>query len=92
MANAAGIKVIALNYPVHPQYGEMNTVGPFGPSNSDAKKILDRIAAMDVILMDENKWGQHDYTDEMAHDYDHLSYLGAAQLTHRLDSLLQALK
>lgn len=42
--------------------------------------------------MDENKMGDHDYTDAMAFDYDHLSYLGAAQLTHRLDSLLNTLK
>lgn len=36
--------------------------------------------------------GHHDYTDEMAWDYDHLMALGAAQLTARLDSLLQTLE
>lgn len=92
MANAAGIKIIALNYPVHPGYGKTNMVGPYGPSSATAKKVLDSVASMGVVLMDENNWGNHDYTDEMAYDPDHLSYLGAIQLTHRLDSLLGTLK
>jgi hypothetical protein len=91
-ANEAGIKVIALNYPVHPGYGQTIMVGPYGPTSGTAKRVLDRVASMGVILMDENNWGNHDYTDEMAYDPDHLSYLGAIQLTHRLDSLLQTLK
>ncbi len=91
-ASEAGIKVIALNYPVHPGYGNLYMVGPYGPSNEVAKKVLDRVAAMNVIVMDENKWGKHDYTNEMAYDYDHLSYLGAIQLTHRVDSLIQVLE
>lgn len=92
LANEAGIKVIALNYPVHPGYNQTIMVGTYGPTNGTAKRILDRVASMGVILMDENNWGDHDYSDEMAYDPDHLSYLGAIQLTHRLDSLLQSLK
>ena len=42
-------------------------------------------------LMDENKMGNHDYTEDMAIDYDHLSAIGAVQLTSRLDSLLHTL-
>lgn len=41
--------------------------------------------------MDENKMGDHDYTDEMAQDTDHLSPLGAEKLTLRLDSLIKTL-
>ena len=41
-------------------------------------------------LMDENKMGDHDYTDKMAYDYDHLSYRGAQELSKRLDSLIRA--
>ena len=43
-------------------------------------------------LMDENKMGNHDYTDEMAQNMDHLNYKGAVQLTTRLDSLLKTLE
>jgi hypothetical protein len=42
--------------------------------------------------MDENKNGKHDYSDEMALNTDHLSALGAAQITQRLDSLLKTLE
>ena len=43
-------------------------------------------------LMDENQMGDHDYTDEMAMNYDHLAVKGAEQLTARLDSVIQTLK
>ena len=59
---------------------------------SYAKKIIDRVSKLDLIMLDENKWGDHDYTDEMAYDYDHLSVLGAKQLTHRVDSVLKTLE
>ncbi len=92
-ANEAGIKVIALIYPRHPAYKKTGTFGAYGPMRSVAKKIIDRVTSeLDVILMDENKWGNHDYTDEMAYDFDHLSYLGARQLSHRVDSLLKTLE
>ena len=41
--------------------------------------------------MDENRMGDHDYTDEMAADRDHLAEKGAEQLTSRLDSLIRTL-
>jgi hypothetical protein len=41
--------------------------------------------------MDENNMGNHDYSDDMANDTDHLSEAGAVKLTHRLDSLIKTL-
>ena len=35
--------------------------------------------------------GDHDYTDDMAYDTDHLAAKGAEQLTKRLDSLIRTL-
>jgi hypothetical protein len=54
---------------------------------------LDSLASVypHFILMDENKFGAHDYTDAMANDYDHLSALGAEHLSARLDSLIKTL-
>jgi len=43
-------------------------------------------------LMDENKMGYHDYTDDMGYDDHHLNALGVVQLANRLDSLLQTLE
>jgi len=66
-------------------------------SRSQAEKIIAWLNQVQkeynhFILMDENKMGNHDYTDEMAFDYDHLSVIGATQLSSRLDSLLHTLE
>lgn len=91
-ANKAGIKVIALIVPVNPGYKKTESFGLYGPTNDVAKQIIDEASKLDIIIMDEYKWGNHDYTNEMAHDADHLSVLGAAQLSARVDSMLQTLK
>ena len=62
---------------------------------SVATRLLNEIANWEKVysnfkLMDENKMGDHDYTDKMAFDYDHLSYRGAQELSKRLDSLIKA--
>jgi hypothetical protein len=41
--------------------------------------------------MDENKMGDHDYTDDMAYDRDHLATKGAEQLSSRIDALIHTL-
>jgi uncharacterized protein (TIGR02171 family) len=92
-----GIKVIGIIFPQSPAYKETGAFGRYGLSRTKASEIIDWLNTLqqkysNFILMDENKMGDHDYTDAMAFDYDHLSYLGAAQLTHRLDSLLNTLK
>lgn len=92
VATAKGVKVVSVILPRHPGYSKTGMFGAGGPDRSTAKEIIDSVSRMNVILFDENKWGNHDYTDEMAHDYDHLSYLGAEQLSRRLDSLLKTLE
>ena len=43
-------------------------------------------------VLDENKSGYHDYEDDCAVNTDHLSLIGAAKVTGRIDSLLKTLK
>lgn len=90
-AKAANLKIIALIYPVNPKYKDTETFSLHGPSRDVAKQIVDIVSGMGVIIMDENKWGEHDYNDDMANDTDHLSYLGAIQLAKRLDKFLSNL-
>ncbi|HPW95315.1 MAG TPA: hypothetical protein PLT31_09040, partial [Fibrobacteraceae bacterium] len=76
---------------------ETGAFGRYGLKRSRAKMLIEEMNAfedkyLNFYLMDENKMGDHDYTEEMAFDYDHLSVLGAVQLTSRLDSLLQTLE
>ncbi|OIP51631.1 MAG: hypothetical protein AUK31_04145 [Fibrobacteres bacterium CG2_30_45_31] len=91
-ANSQGVTVIGIVYPQNPGYAQTGAFGIYGVRRSVAKQILDTIQTMGIMLFDENKMGFHDYTDEMAYNTDHLSYLGAAKLTSRVDALLQSLK
>lgn len=90
------IIVIGVIFPQNPAYKETGALGRHGMTRSSVPQYMQRLDDLrqtypNFILMDENKMGDHDYTDEMAMDTDHLSTLGAAQLSHRLDSLIQTL-
>ncbi len=92
IARQNGIQVVVAVYPQNPAYAATGTFGVYGPRRSVAKAVIDSVKKLDVIFFDENKFGAHDYTDDMAYNVDHLSTLGAKQFTHRLDSLLSKLR
>ena len=91
-AENAGIKVIGVIFPRHPDYKKTGTFGAYGPMRSVSKAVIDSISKWNIVVMDENKDGDHDYPDEMAYDYDHLSILGAEQFSRRLDSLIVSIE
>lgn len=87
---------IGIVAPENPRYKETGAFGKHGLRRSEATSLLAEISSLsekypNFILMDENKMGNHDYTDEMAFDTDHLAGAGATQLTLRLDSLIKTL-
>ena len=91
------IILIGVITPRNPKYKETGSFGSHGLLRSEAPALIQEIADLsktypNFILMDENKMGDHDYTEDMAFDMDHLNQLGAQHLTERLDSLLQTLK
>ena len=93
---AHGIKLVGVLTPLNPRYKETGAFGYRGLRRSDATQIIHELDSLsgvypNFILMDENKMGNHDYTDEMAMDNSHLSPRGAEQLTHRIDSLIKTL-
>ena len=95
--NENGIHIIGVITPQNPKYAETGTFGRYGLRRSEAPALIQEIADLSkeypyFMLLDENKMGAHDYTDNMAKDTDHLSEAGAEQLTHRLDSLLRTLE
>ena len=97
MASKQNIYVIGIIFPQAPQYKKTGSFGLYGLKRSIAEKkiaYLDSLARANpyFVLMDENKMGNHDYTEEMAQNRDHLSYIGAAQMTTRLDSVLKTLQ
>ena len=90
------IVLIAVLFPTNPRYKETGAYSRHGLRRSQAPALIEELNALsddypNFILFDENKMGDHDYTDEMAQDLDHLATPGATQLTHRLDSLIQTL-
>ena len=96
-ASEKNIYIIGIIFPQAPQYKNTGSFGAYGmPRSVAVQKIayLDSLAKSNpyFILMDENKMGNHDYSDEMAHNRDHLSFLGAQKLTTRIDSVLKTLK
>ena len=91
-----GIIIIGIITPQNPRYKETGSFGRYGILRSQAPELIQQIADLskeypNFILMDENRMGDHDYTDEMAADRDHLAEKGAEQLTSRLDSLIRTL-
>ena len=97
LAKEHNVKVIGVIFPMSPGYKNTGSFGRHGLRRSLAEKIIQKIKTYEGVysnfrLMDENKMGNHDYSDDKASDFDHLNLNGAAQLTHRLDSLLNALK
>lgn len=94
-AKEKNVVIIGVVFPQSPEYKDMGCFGRHGMRRSTAKKILEEIQGWtkdysNFVVMDENKMGEHDYPDEMAYDYDHLSFLGAKQLSNRVDSLIRA--
>ena len=92
IADQQGIKFFVNITPRHPEYRETGSFGFFGPRRIVAETIFSMFEDEDFIVFDENKMGEHDYTDKMAYNSIHLSKEGAIQYTARLDSLLETLK
>ena len=90
-ADSNGVQLIAAIPPRNPGYTFTEAFDPYGPSNDVAQQIIDAVKGMGILIFDENKNGHHDYTSAMAYNPNHLSYLGAAQFSVRLDAFLKSL-
>lgn len=97
LAAERNIKVLGVVFPQSPGYKNTGSFGIYGIRRSEAPALLQRIADLskkypNFAFMDENKMGDHDYTDDMAINQDHLAYTGAPQMTARIDSALKSMK
>lgn len=91
------IYVVGAIFPQSPLYRATGAFGRYGLRRSSAEKMITKLEMLsreypNFVVFDENKMGYHDYTSDMAVDYDHLCGKGATQFTSRLDSLLKTLK
>ena len=92
-AGKRNVYVIGIVFPVSPAYKNTGSFSCYGTRRSIADSLTKVLTAMQekyphFIVMDENKMGNHDYTDSMADDQQHLCPAGAVQMTRRVDSLL----
>lgn len=92
-----GVYVVGIIFPQSPNFKKTGGFGKYGLRRSEAPALIANIAALqdtfpNFRFMDENKMGNHDYTDNMAVNKDHLGYPGAVQITGRIDSVLKTLK
>jgi uncharacterized protein (TIGR02171 family) len=92
LADSCGVTLIAAIPPRNPGYKDTGAFDPYGPSWEVAHQIIDAVKAMGIVIFDEYKDGHHDYTDAMAFNPNHVSYLGAAQFSARLEAFLETLK
>ena len=95
-ARDKGIKVIGVVFPQSPYYKKTGAYGRHGMRRSAAELLIKKAASLELkydnfYLMDENKMGNHDYSN-MSSDYDHLCDVGAVKFTAKLDSLIRSLE
>lgn len=96
-AEDKGVYVVGVIFPMAPGFKNTGSFGCRGIRRSVAPSLIQELADIsktysNFILFDENKMGNHDYTDDMALDNNHLVHAGAVQMTERLDSLLKTLE
>lgn len=97
MAGEKDVTVVGIVFPQSPDFRKTGSFGRYGIRRSEMGAIMERLEGLqkkfgNFVLLDENKMGQHDYPAAMASNQDHLNRKGAAQLTHRLDSLLTGME
>ena len=97
LAQERGIFVVGMIFPQNPKYKETGAFGRYGMRRSMAMSLIEQFQKYETEysnfrLLDENKMGNHDYTDDEALDSDHLCYKAAPKITSRLDSLLKTLE
>ena len=92
-----GVHFVGIVFPQSPKYRETGSFGVYGLKRSLAKSLLERFKKLEETnpyfhLLDENKMGNHDYSDDMAQDRDHLNHRGARQLTERFVELVRSIE
>ncbi|MBQ3715487.1 MAG: TIGR02171 family protein [Fibrobacter sp.] len=96
VAQAHNVRVLGVIFPQNPLYASTGSFSFHGIQRSIAPTLIQELADLsktypNFTLMDENKMGDHDYTDGMAYDNNHLSVDGAIQMTLRIRSVLASM-
>ncbi len=95
LAAKNSVKVVGVVFPQSPGYKNTGAFGRYGLRRSDAVEVLNDLNKLvqkykNFKLLDENKMGDHDYSDAMAVNRDHLRNVAGTQMTSRIDSVLHS--
>ncbi|MEO7424170.1 MAG: formylglycine-generating enzyme family protein [Fibrobacteria bacterium] len=88
-----GIHLVLTLFPQSPAYRNTPYYGKYGPTWEVGRALVENVKSICAgnpfcHFYDANQEGNHDYPDSMAGNEDHLSFAGARQISHRLDSLI----
>ena len=91
------IHLVLVNFPTNPAFKATADYGPYGPGIETAREIIREMRELEGIspfihFYDAHLFNEHDYSDADAADKGHLSSVGAAKLTGRLDSLINTFR
>jgi hypothetical protein len=91
-----GIHWIMINFPISPYYKYYADYNVWGTPWQTARDVLLNLRTLDIAnnffhFYDANRDGNHDYSDDDAADYGHLSGQGAAKLSRRVDSIIHTI-
>lgn len=95
LAEKNSVKVVGVVFPQSPGYKNTGSFGRYGLRRSDAVEVLNDLNKLvqkykNFKVLDENKMGNHDYSDAMAVNRDHLRNVAGTQMTSRIDSVLHS--
>lgn len=90
-----GINVVGVVFPQSPGYKNTGAFGRYGLRRSEAVEIIKDLSALskkysNFKVLDENKMGEHDYSEVEAVNRDHLLNDAAPKMTSRIDSVLHS--
>jgi hypothetical protein len=91
-----GIHWLMINFPISPYYKNTDLYCWAGPLRSTAREVIQGMEQLDTAneffhFYDANMDGTHDYGNDEANDVSHLSTIGAAKLSVRVDSIIHSI-
>jgi len=94
--SARNIHFLAINMPQSPYYKYTDHYYREGPSWETARAIIAQLDSLENIypyfhVYDAYRYGNHDYTDEDAMNWNHLCPHGAAKLASRLETVIDSI-
>jgi uncharacterized protein (TIGR02171 family) len=94
--SANKIHLLAISFPVSPYYKNYNRYSRYGPSMATGIAVMAQLDSLQNVypyfhIYDAELYGNHDYTDADAKDYDHLCPTGAAKLSGRLAPIIDSI-